>query len=101
MVITVPQEVDRAHKPLRGHVTASETFLKFGVRFPLHRFFRDILCFYELTMFQVTPNGWSYMIRLFVLFAKRKMAPPTLEEFSWFYTLKSNNGDLEFFYFAK
>ena len=29
------------------------------------------------------------------------MAPPTLEEFSWFYTLKSNKADLGFFYFAK
>ena len=29
------------------------------------------------------------------------MAPLTLEEFSWFYNLKSNKGDLGFFYFAK
>ena len=41
------------------------------------------------------------MIGLFVLLIKRKMAPLTLEEFSWFYTLKSNKGDLSFFYFAK
>ena len=56
-------------------MTASEMFLKFGVRFPLHRFFRDILRFYELMLFQVTPNGWAYMIGLLVLFTKRKMAP--------------------------
>ena len=41
------------------------------------------------------------MIRLFILFVEQKMAPPALEEFSWFYTLKSNKGDLRFFYFAK
>ena len=29
------------------------------------------------------------------------MTPSTLEEFSWFYTLKSSKGDLRFFYFAK
>ena len=29
------------------------------------------------------------------------MAPPTPEEFSWLYTLKSNKGYLGFFYFAK
>ena len=51
MVIIIPQELDRAHKPPRGHVMASETFLKFEVRFPLHRSFRDILCFYRLTVF--------------------------------------------------
>ena len=29
------------------------------------------------------------------------MDPPSSEEFSWFYTLKSNKGDLGFYYFAK
>ena len=101
MVMTAPHELDRVQKPPKRHMTASEMFLKFGVRFCLHRFFKDILRFYELTVFQVMPNGWAYMIGLFILFAERKMAPPTLEEFSWFYTLKSNKGNLGFFYFAK
>ena len=29
------------------------------------------------------------------------MEPLTLEEFSWFYTLKSCQGDLRFYYFSK
>ena len=29
------------------------------------------------------------------------MAPLTLEEFSWFYTLNANKGDLGFYYFVK
>ena len=41
------------------------------------------------------------MIELFILFIERKMAPPTLKEFSWFYPLKSNKSDQGFFYFAK
>ena len=49
---------------------ASEIFLKFEVHFPLHQCFRDILNFYGLTVFQVTPNGWAHMIGLFVLFAE-------------------------------
>ena len=39
------------------------------------------------------------MIGLFVLFVEQKMDPPTLEEFSWFYTLKSCQGDFGFCYF--
>ena len=78
------------HKPPKGYVTASVTFLKFGVHFPLHKFFKDILCFYRLTVFQVMPSGWVHMIRLFVLFVEQKMAPTTPKEFSWFYTLKAN-----------
>ena len=41
------------------------------------------------------------MIGLYVLFMEHKMSPPTLEEFSWFYTLKANNGDQGFYYFLK
>ena len=58
------------HKPLKGHVTTSKIFLKFGVRLPLHQSFRDILHFYGLMVFQVTPNGWAHMIGFFVLFAE-------------------------------
>ena len=68
MVIIIPQELDKAHKTPRRHVTASETFVKFGVQFPLHQFFKDIFCFNGLTVFQVTPSGWAHMIGLFVLF---------------------------------
>ena len=41
------------------------------------------------------------MIGLFILFVEKKMDPPTPKEFSWFYTLKSCQGDLEFYYFSK
>ena len=41
------------------------------------------------------------MIGLFVLLVERKMDHHSLEEFSWFYTLKSSKGDLGFYYFAK
>ena len=35
------------------------------------------------------------------MFTEQKMDPSTPEEFSCFYTLKSNKGDLGFYYFAK
>ena len=61
-------------------MTVLETFFKFGVQFPVHPYFRRILNHYNLTVFQVTPNGWAQMIRLFVLYVERKMDPPILEE---------------------
>ena len=41
------------------------------------------------------------MIGLFILFFEQKMDPLTPEEFSWFYTLNSCQGDLGFYYFSK
>ena len=78
----MPTEVHRVHKPPKGYVTISESFLKFGVRFLLNQFFRDVLCFYGLMVFQVTPNGWALMIELYVLFVEQKISPPTPKEFS-------------------
>ena len=67
----------------------------------MNQFCRDALHFYELMVFQVTPNGSTYVIRLYMLFVEWKMSPPTPKEFSWFYTLKANKGDQGFYYFAK
>ena len=97
----MPSEQCRAHLPPKGYVKVSKSLLKFGVRFLLNRFFRDVLRYYFLIMFQVTPNKWAHMIMLFGLFMERNMGPPTPKEFSWFYTLKANKSDQGFYYFAK
>ena len=96
-----PKETGRPHNPPTGHVTVSEAYLKFGVRFPLHPYFVGILKYFNLTMFQLSPKGWAHMVGLFVFFAEQKIGPPTPEEFSWFYTLKPCQGDFGFYYFSK
>ena len=75
MQVSIPQVVEKAHRPPKGHVMASEIFLKFRVCFPLHQCFRDVLNFYELTVFQVMPNRWAHMIELFVLFHRAEDGP--------------------------
>ena len=99
--VRFPQEIGRPHNPPAGHVTVLETFLKFGVRFSLHPYFVSILNHHNLTVFQLSPNGWAQMIGFFDLFAEQKMKPPTLEEFSWFNTLKSCQSNFGFYYFSK
>ena len=96
-----PTDLERAHTPLEGHVMLSETNLRFRVGFPLNLFFVAVLKHYGLTVFHITPNGWAHMIRLFGLFAEQGLGPPTVEEFGWFYLVKSNKGDEGFYYFSK
>ena len=67
----------------------------------MHPFFMDVLKYFRFTVFQVTPNGWAYMIGLFGLFMECRMAPPMAVEFAWFYSVKSNKNDKGFHYFAK
>ena len=69
---------------------ATEIYLKFRVRFPLHPFFVKVLEYFRLTVFQITPNGWAQMIELFGLFVEHSMGPPITAEFTWFYSVKGN-----------
>ena len=80
--VVTPYELERLHHPSEGYVIVSESYLKFGVRFPLHSFFIEILRHFGLIVFQVTPNGWAHMIRLFGLFVECGMGPPTTLELS-------------------
>ena len=82
-------------------MTLSDIYLRFGMRFPLNPFFVAILRYFGLTIFQIMPNGWAHMIGLFGLFVQKRLGPPSVEEFTWFYLVKSNKGDDGFYYFSK
>ena len=98
--VVMPYELERLHHPPDSYVIVSETYLKFGVRFPLHPFFVEVLEYFGLTVFQITPNGWAQMIGLFGLFAEHGMGSPIATEFAWFYSVKDNKNDEGFYYFA-
>ena len=80
--VVEPTDLERQHTPPVDYVTLSELYLQFGVRFPLNPFFVEVLWYFGLTVFQITPNGWAYMIGLFGLFVEQGMGPPTIEEFA-------------------
>ena len=71
------------------------------MRFSLHPFFIEVLKYFGFTVFQITPNGWAHMIALFGLFVEHEIGMPTVEEFAWFYSVKSNKNEEGFYYFAK
>ena len=67
----------------------------------MNLFFIEVLKYFGLTIFQITPNSWAHMIGLFGLLAERRMGQPTANEFAWFYSVKSNKNDEGIYYFAK
>ena len=75
-------DTERPYTPPDGYVALFERYLQFGVRFPLYPFFIEVLKYFGLTVFQITPNEWAHMIGLFGLFAEHGMRPPTEEEFT-------------------
>ena len=97
----LPYKLERPQHPPDCFVVVSDTYLKLGVRFPLHTFFVKVLKYFRLIVFQITPNGWAHMIWLFGLLAEHGMGSPTAIEFTWFYSIKGNKNDEGFYYFAK
>ena len=85
------------HHPLDGYVTVSEAYLKFRERFPLHPFFIEVLEYFGLTVFQITPNRWAQMIGLFGLFDEHGMSPSTAVKIAWFYSIKGNKNNEGFY----
>ena len=67
----------------------------------MNPFFVELLRYFGLTVFQIMPNGWAHMIGLFGLFTEQGMGLPTAEEFTWFYSVKSNKNNEGFYYFSK
>ena len=49
--VVKPDNMERPHTPLDGYVTLSERYLQFGVRFPLHPFFVEVLEYFGVTVF--------------------------------------------------
>ena len=80
--VLIPNEFCRPHRPSPSYVTISEAYPKCGVRFLLNLFFREILNYYSLTVFQVTPNGWAHMIGLHGLFMECGIGPLNAMDFS-------------------
>ena len=57
--MVTPYELERLHHSSDDYVIVSKTYLKFGVRFPLHPFFIEVLKYFGLIVFQITPNGFA------------------------------------------
>ena len=52
-----PTNLERPHTPSDGYMTLSERYLQFGLRFPLNLFFVEVLEYFGLIAFHITPNG--------------------------------------------
>ena len=61
--VVKPDDTERTHTPVNGYVALAERYLQFGVRFPLHPFFVEVLEYFGLTVFQISqrmgPHDWT------------------------------------------
>ena len=88
MVLTGPQE--RVHHPPAGGLGIYEEALKAGLRFSLHPFVVKLVDRFALSLAQIAPNSWRYIIE-FLSLCSMHGRRPTISLFRACFGLKSEN----------
>ncbi|KAM6560626.1 hypothetical protein CsatA_029865 [Cannabis sativa] len=91
-----PKPTQRAHLPFtnpaiipREHVVISIPILRCGVSVPFHPFIVAILKRYVVSPFQLTPNSYRTALAFYAMYMEYVHRAPSVEEFSYFYDIKS------------
>ena len=63
-----PSPTDRPHLPLFGYMAFSEVIIKGGVSLPLHPFIETVLQYFNVALFQFTPNSFRIIVAFFIAF---------------------------------
>lgn len=57
----------------------------------LHPFLRQVIEWYDVVPLQLSPNSYKLILALFILYHDLKYPPPTMEEISYFYSLRKSD----------
>ncbi|KAM6591587.1 hypothetical protein CsatA_014192 [Cannabis sativa] len=103
-----PKPSQRAHLPFTNpaiipteDVVISIPILRCGVTVPFHPFVAAILRRYDVSPFQLTPNSYRTVLAFYAMYMEYAHRAPSVEEFSYFYDIKSVGLHNSFFCFSK
>ncbi|XP_060961147.1 uncharacterized protein LOC133031659 [Cannabis sativa] len=103
-----PKPSQRAHLPFTNpaiipteDVVISIPILRCGVTVPFHPFVAAILRRYDVSPFQLTPNSYRTVLAFYAMYMEYAHRAPSVEEFSYFYDIKSVGLHNGFFCFSK
>ncbi|KAM6542319.1 hypothetical protein CsatB_006766 [Cannabis sativa] len=103
-----PKPSQRAHLPFTNSaiiptedVVISIPILRCGVSVPFHPFVAAILRRYDVSPFQLTPNSYRTVLAFYAMYMEYAHRAPSVEEFSYFYDIKSVGLHNGFFCFSK
>ncbi|KAM6557105.1 hypothetical protein CsatB_004124 [Cannabis sativa] len=103
-----PKPSQRAHLPFTNpaiipteDVVISIPILRCGVSVPFHPFVAAILRRYDVSPFQLTPNSYRTVLAFYAMYMEYAHRAPSVEEFSYFYDIKSVGLHNGFYCFSK
>ena len=84
-----PKSDEKLHLPLIGFMAISEAILKVGVFLPLHPFIDQVLQFFDIVPFQVTPNSYRIIVAFVIAFFEACGVKPSLGHFTYIFGIKA------------
>jgi hypothetical protein len=92
----------RANLPGEGYSAWSRFNIRAGVTLPLHPYFWAVVDYFDICLFQITPNGYRVLSTLYILYHFKRWGVPSPHEINYLFDLKSNpnQNNTRFFYFA-
>ena len=86
------------HLPPISFMALSEAILKAGVLLPLHPFIDQVLQFFDIVPFQLTPNSYCIIMVFFISFSKACGIEPSIGHFAYVFRIKAIMKHVEFWY---
>ena len=79
---------ERLDLPSMDFMAISKAILKARVFLPLHSFIDQVLQFFDIVLFQLTPNSYHIMMAFFITFSEARMVEPSLGHFAYIFGIK-------------
>lgn len=68
---------------------------------PIHSYCRNIIRWYNVSPIQLSPNSYMLAAALFILYFDQGFPAPTMEEFSYFFSIRKSEKGYFFFVVQK
>lgn len=99
--IIAPGQFDGASAPPDDYFAFYVKFVKLGIGLPLYPFFVRILGSYDLAPAQITPNRWSQMLGMLLLWEGNGFPEPTMNEWHFMFRCIPFRKMKGFYYFTR
>ena len=89
---------ERLHLLSPRYIAISEAILKSGVFLPLHSFIDQVLEFFDIVPFQLSPNSYRLIVAFYIALSELCETAPSIGHFAFIFRLKTLAKHPEFWY---
>ena len=89
---------ERPHLPPPSYMAISEAILKTKVFLPLHFFIDQVLKFFDIVPFQLSPNSYRLIVAFYIALSELCKTAPSIRHFAFIFGHKALAKHVRFWY---